>query len=139
MLTKQKVLHLILALLKGGDGELLRNGSVLSRESCSDVDKEKIVEIGRLIEEIYSSYDYLLSPEFSKLVAGKSDKYYEMKMNIESNALNKKKHKEEFFSAIRELLRNKSIYDLVAISDHGKVNEVLRLLSELNLEQEEQE
>ena len=72
MLTKQKVLHLVLALLKGGDLELLQDGSVLHGESCSDDNKEKIKKIGQRIAEFYLSYDYFLSPEFSKQVEGKS-------------------------------------------------------------------
>ncbi|MGD8914291.1 MAG: hypothetical protein PVJ68_16350 [Candidatus Thiodiazotropha sp.] len=133
MLTKKKVLHLVLALLKGGDIDLLKNGSVLSGESCSDIDKEKIQKIGDLIAEIYFSYDYFLSPEFLESVDGKSEKYRELKINMESSAPKKQKNKENFILAVRELQDSERIYDLISPSIHSKVDEVRRLLSELNL------
>jgi hypothetical protein len=133
MLTKLKVLHLVLALLKGGDIELLKNGSVLSGESCSDIDKEKIKKIGMLIAEIYASYDYFESPEFLGSIKGKSEKYREMKIGMESSAQKKQKHKDDFMSSIRELQDSRRIYDLVSSSVQSKVDEMVRLLSELNL------
>ncbi|EGU51644.1 hypothetical protein VINI7043_24967 [Vibrio nigripulchritudo ATCC 27043] len=93
MLTKQKVLHLVLALLKGGDLELLKNGSILHGESCSDYDKEKIRKIGQRIAEFYASYDYFLSPEFSKQIEGKSEIYRNKKMQMESIAPKKRSTK----------------------------------------------
>ncbi len=133
MLTKQKVLHLVLALLKGSDIELLKNSSVLSGESCSDEDKEKIKKIGMLITEIYSSYDYFASPIFLKTVDGKSEKYREMKVRMESGAVRRKKHNDDFISSIREIQDSRMIYDHVSPSMHDKVDEVISLLSDLKL------
>ncbi|WP_036800701.1 hypothetical protein [Photobacterium marinum] len=133
MLTKQKVLHLILSLLKAGEIELLKNGSLLRCESCSDVDKEKIKTVGILMAEIYDSYDYFLSLEFLNSVDGKSEKYREMKVKMESTAPKKQKHKEEFMSSVRELQDSRRIYDLIQPSVYEKMDEVVRLLSELNL------
>lgn len=133
MLTKQKVLHLVLALLKGGDIDLLKNGSVLKGEACDDIDKEKIKKIGALVAGLYSSYNYVESSEFSGSVAGKSEKYREMKINMESDASKKQKHNEDFMAAIRELQNSKRLYDLVATTNHEKVDQLVTLLSELKL------
>lgn len=133
MLTKQKVLHLVLALLKGGDIELLKNGSVLSGESCSDEDKEKIKKIGILITEMYSSYDYFASPVFLRTVDGKSEKYRETKISMESSAVKRKKHNDDFMSSIREMQDSRMIYDLISPAMHDKVDEAVTLLSDLKL------
>lgn len=134
MLTKQKVLHLVLALLKGGDMELLLDGSVLKVESSSADDKEKIKKIGQRIAELYLSYDYFLSPEFSKQIEGKSEMYRDKKVNIESSALKRQQHKDLFMSAIRELQTSDKIYDLLPFSDHEKIKELVGWLNGLGLE-----
>ena len=133
MLAKQKVLHLILALLKGGDIELLKNSSVLGGESYSDIDKESIKKIGKLVAEIYASYDYFRSPEFLDSIAGKSEKYRDMKINMESSVPKRQKHKEDFMSAIRELQSSKRIYELINKSNHKEVDEIVKLLAELKI------
>lgn len=133
MLTKQKILHLVLALLKGGDIELLKNGAVLDGDKCSDIDKSKIKKIGELIAELYSPYNYFASPIFFRLIDGKSEKYRKMKISMESSSLKKKKHNEDLMSAIRELQSSKRLYDLVEVSNHGKIDQLVNLLSELKI------
>ncbi|MEO0575471.1 MAG: hypothetical protein AAF004_08405 [Pseudomonadota bacterium] len=134
MLTKQKVLHLVLTLLKGGDMELLRDGSVFKGESCGANDKEKIQKIGLRIAEFYFSYDYFLSPDFSKTIEGKSEMYRDKKVNIESSALKRQEHNDLFMSAIRELQISNKIYGLLPRSDHEKIKELIGWLNGLRLE-----
>lgn len=133
MFTKQKALHLILALLKNGDIELLKSDTILDDAGCDDLDKERIRNIGFLVYDLYLSYDYLLSSGFLRLVDGKSEQYKQMKIKMESSPTKKRKHKEDLMSAVRELQSSKRLYDLAANSDQGKVDQLLDLLADLNI------
>lgn len=133
MLTRQKVLHLILALLKEGDICLISSGKALRGELCSEADRKSIGRMAEIIGNIYDSYDYLLSPEFAESLRGKSEKYCEVRSSLERAPQKKKVRKEEFIAAVRRLQQDKRIYDLVDSSRHAEIDEVVDLLSNLGL------
>ena len=60
--------------------------------------------------------------------------YRDKKVKMESGAPKKQQHKDAFMSAIRELQTSDKLYDLLPLSEHVKIKELVGWLDSLGLE-----
>lgn len=134
MLTKKKVLHLVLALTKAGDNDLLKGKSFLADQLLNFDDLDRVKEIGRIVDDLCKGYSYLNSSAYSLEIAAKSASFVNMKTKIESGPIKKIERLESLYSSIRNLVDDSiPLRELVREDQQPLVDRLVDVLGELSI------
>lgn len=125
-MKKSKLISLIVMCIKGGEFDLISNGNLLGKD-----EKKKKIKLAHYMNDLYKKFDYTKSPEFLKMIDGKSLKYIEMKKKIELKPTKRKKNNLKFIDALREVETDDDIYNILDEKEYCKIDEIRKILKEI--------
>jgi hypothetical protein len=124
MLPSRKLIHMVLALAKAADLELLKSGKVLSTA------KEQAA--AEALADMLRGYDYLSSKQFEDISAVKSEAVIEAMRRDLSTPEKQRQKLMELYDAVRQLMDSDRIYDLLPRSREAVVTASRVALSALD-------
>lgn len=124
MLPSQKLIHVVLALAKAADLDLLKSGKVLSTAKEQAAAEE--------LADMLRSYDYLSSKQFEDISAVKSEAVVEAMRRGLSTPEKQRQKLMELYDAVRQLMDSDRICDLLPRSSEAVVTSSRIALSALD-------
>jgi len=134
MITKQQLINSLIGLTETNDLQALEVPGFVSRELCQAEDVVLVRRMAQIVEGLHNGFDYSGSPEFLKLVAGKSDEVQAMRLRLLTPP-RKTELRKRFGDALARILESPEIYDLVKSSEHERLKELRSLLLEVSNKQ----
>ena len=129
-LDKPTLLKTVMGLIAMGDVDLLEEQRVISLLGAP-IDFERICRLAQLLSELFRDFDYTRSPEFERSVEGKSPAFVDMKKKFAREPVKASEHRERYKKGLSDLLENQSAYELTPISLHDQLDEIRRLIYEI--------
>ncbi|MEN7548456.1 hypothetical protein AAG747_11085 [Rapidithrix thailandica] len=128
-MNSQKIVNLILSLLKVGDSKILP--SILSQTELEPDAQHRALQLAHILSGFYHTFDYTLSLEFQEKVQDKSDGYIKLCKKIHADVMKQKIKQEELIVALRNLHQSTKIYQLVPKEQHPQIDKAKALLNTL--------
>ncbi len=125
MLTQEEMLKMLVGLKEVNDLDLVDDNAVLAA-SCRDSDRGTVRAMAKIIEDIYESFDYEVSPEFIGKLDGKSEQVQTMHRKL----LDQSKRKDavrRLGESITRILASNDVFELVRLEQHHLLVELKEL------------
>lgn len=132
MITKKEILKLVLFLIRSNDFPLLFKDYLLTSEVSLPSDRLTVREIGKIIFELWSKFNYEKSIEFSNLGAQESSKYIDfIKLKL-NDQMKQNETLTRVEKSIENLLELNEIYLLFSTDDKLKIEKLKKIVSSLS-------
>jgi len=125
MLTQVEMLKMLVGLKEVNDLDLVDDNAVMVA-SCQDSDRVVVRAMAKLIEEIYDSFSYEMSPEFIGKLEGKSEQVQTMHRKL----LDQSKRKDvmrRLGESLTQILTSNGAFELVRLEHHHLLVELKEL------------
>jgi hypothetical protein len=131
MLTKQQLISCIIGLKETNDLQVLDATGFLDEEICYADDVPLVKRMAAIIDELFDAFDYAKSPEFLRLVDGKSAEVRAMRLKM-LTPVRRKEMRKRLGDALAKVLESDEVLELVESVKHERIKELRNLLLEVS-------
>jgi hypothetical protein len=131
MRSKQKLTGALVGLKEMNASEVINEPAFLTRELCAEGDVPLVRRMAAIIDELFDTFDYAKSPEFLRLVKGKSTEVQAMRLKM-ITPLRRTEMRKRFGEALAKVFESDDVLDLVEPARHERIKELRNLLFEVS-------
>jgi len=121
MQPSERVLALVVSLVRAGDVELLAGDGILE-PLCPIKFRANVRAAAISLRGIYEEFSYTQSPEFLRSVSGKTESYRVLAAKLSSEPSKAAANKERLLVGLRELLHDDTAFQLVPENQHEQLS-----------------
>jgi hypothetical protein len=122
---------MIIGLKRVNDADLIDDPTVFNAEVCEADDMPLVRRMAAIVVELFDTFDYAKSPEFQRMVEGKSVEIRAMRLKMLS-PVRRKEMRKRFGEALARVLESDEILELLEPARHERIKELRNLLMEVS-------
>ena len=131
MLTKQQLISCIIGFKETNNLQVLDDPRFLDEEICYRGDIPLVRRMAVIVDEVLETFDYAKSPEFLRLVEGKSAEVRAMRLKMITPTRRMQTHK-RLGDGLAKVLESGEVLELVELAQHERIKELRNLLLEVS-------
>jgi hypothetical protein len=131
MLTKQQLINCIIGFKDTSNLHVLDEPRFLDEEICYRDAIPLVRRMAAIIDELFDTFDYAKSPEFSRLVAGKSATVRAMRLKM-ITPQRRTEMRKRLGEALAKVLHSDEVLELVEPARNERIKELRNLLLEVS-------
>jgi hypothetical protein len=131
MLSKQKLAVVLVGLKEMNSRHAIHEPGFLTDNTCIEGDVPLVKRMAAIIDELFDTFDYARSPEFLRLVEGKSAKVRAMRLKM-ITPQRRTEMRKRLGAALSKVLESDEALELVEPARHERIKELRNLLLEVS-------
>lgn len=131
MLSRSKLMKLLVDIASVNDVPILREDRNLPDEICAKEDRQTVRRMAELVADLVRNFDYERSAEFEEAIAGKSNAVATMKRRLASDPVKRFEQRKRLEHALGDVLSSDMAFMLVPREQHAVVRSLIELASRL--------
>ncbi len=131
MFTKQQLITGIVALVETNDLQALKVPGFLVPEFCHAGDVPLVMRMAAVVSGLFDTFDYAKSPEFLRLVEGKSAEVRAMRLKM-ITPQRRTEIRKRLGDVLAKVMEADEVLELVEPTRHERIKELRNLLLEVS-------
>ena len=131
MLRKQQLLSCIIGFKETNNLQVLDAPGFLDEEICQVDDVPLVKRMAAIVDELFDTFDYEKSPEFLRLVAGKSEAMRAMRLKM-FTPQRRMQMRKRLGDALVKAMGSDEVLELLEPARHERIKELRNLLLEIS-------
>ena len=131
MLSKQKLAILLVGLKAMNSRSAILEPGFLTHSMCIEGDVPLVLRMSTIIDELFDTFDYAKSPEFLRLVEGKSAEVRAMRLKM-ITPIRRTEMRKRLGAVLAKVMESDEVVELVEPTRHERIKELRNLLLEVS-------
>jgi hypothetical protein len=131
MLSKQKLIVVLVGLKEVNSRHAIHVPGFLADNTCIEGDIPLVLRMSAIIDELFDTFDYVKSPEFARLVEGKSAEVRAMRLKL-ITPQRRREVRQRLGMALVKVMESNEVLDLLDPIRHERIKELRNLLLEVS-------